>query len=218
MSAGWLRWLVLSLVVANLGLVMLILHTPSDPAPLARDEAPPLDPGLPSLELVTELDNQSRPADTSEPVCYTIGPLASIEAQQRAQDRLRPFAEAIRTRQTIAERELGWWVYLPANSRSEAVGLSRDLASRGVEDYYVVTSGALENTVSVGLFSQIENARARRERIRALGFEAEIEARRESTPSYWVDYRIQPGERSPWRFIVRSNPDSQQRDIPCFDE
>jgi hypothetical protein len=213
MSGTW-RWLALALLLLNLTLAGLYLFGRA-PSPPER-EIPPLDPGLPSLELVTELVHERRSPGAE--LCYTIGPLASELSLQRAEDRLRPFANAIRSRRTEADSDRGWWVYLPANSRAEAISLSRELAAQGVEDFYVVTSGPLENTVSVGLFQNMDNARGRQARVRALGFDVQIEVRREVIDQFWVDYRIDPDERSPWRFIVRSSPGSQHREIPCWDD
>ncbi len=208
------RWATLVLLTLNL-VLMLWWLTGAEPEP-QRPAIPPLDPSLPRLELVAELAHE--PRDPGAEFCYTIGPLPTLLAQQRAEDRLRPFASAIRTRQTSADSDRGWWVYLPASSRTEATSLSRELAQRGVEDYYVVTSGALENTVSVGLYENIDNARTRQARVRAMGFDAQLEVRRETIPQFWVDYRIVPDERSPWRFIVRASPGAQHREIPCWDE
>lgn len=180
-----------------------------------RPPIPPLDESLPRLELVAELSEGPQAAGVER--CYTIGPLPTLLSQQRAEDRLRPFASDMRTRQTSADSDRGWWVYLPASNRAEATSLSRELAERGLEDYYVITSGAMENSVSVGLYSSIDNARARQARVRGLGFNAQLEVRRETIPQFWIDYRIDPEERSPWRFIVRSSPGSQHREIPCWD-
>lgn len=212
--SGYWRWLALGLLIVNFGVLFLILF--STPPPAVEREIPPLDPALPTLELVTELaGSDARPGAD---LCYTIGPLANELTGERAVDRLRPFAKAMRARQTSADSDRGWWVYLPANSRAEAVSLSRELAERGVEDFYVVTSGSLENTVSVGLFQSIDNARSRQGRIQSLGFDVQLEVRREVIEQFWVDYRIGPDQRSPWRFIVRSSPGSQHREIPCWDD
>jgi hypothetical protein len=212
-APGW-RWIALGLLTLNLvlGLFWLSGETENE---AERATIPPLDPALPRLQLVAELSD-----DRAEPTaerCFTIGPLPTLLSQQRAEDRLRPFASDQRSRQTTADSDRGWWVYLPATSRAEATSLSRELAQRGVEDYYVVTSGAMENSVSVGLYENVNNARARQARIRTLGFDAQMEVRRESIPQFWVDYRIAPDERSPWRFIVRASPGAQHREIPCWD-
>jgi len=215
MTAPIWRWIALILLALNLGLGLFWLNSGSETDP-ERTTAPPLDESLPRLELVTELAVE--PVNPTAERCYTIGPLPTLLAQQRAEDRLRAFASAQRSRQTTADSDRGWWVYLPASSRAEATSLSRELAQRGVEDYYVVTSGAMENSVSVGLYEDVNNARARQSRVRSLGFDAQMEVRRETIPQFWVDYRIAPEERSPWRFIVRASPGAQHREIPCWDE
>lgn len=215
MNAAMWRWVALILLTANLGVGLAWLSGRPE-APIERAPLPPLDESLPRLELVSELSQA--PIDPTAERCYTIGPLPTLLAQQRGEDRLRSFASAQRSRQTTADSDRGWWVYLPASSRAEATSLSRELAQRGVEDYYVVTSGAMENSVSVGLYENIDNARARQARIRALGFDAQLEVRRETIPQFWIDYRIAPDERSPWRFIVRASPGAQHREIPCWDE
>jgi hypothetical protein len=92
---------------------------------------------------------------------------------------LRPFVSELRLRQTSADHDRGWWVYLPASNRSEALQLTRQLAEAEVEDYYVVAGGDMENSVSVGLYQSIDNARNRQARIRSLGFDAQMEVRRE---------------------------------------
>lgn len=214
MNMSLWRWVAIGLLTLNLILLLWWL-TGAEPEPV-RPDIPPLDESLPRLELVAEMANG--PQDPNAELCYSIGPLPTLLSQQRAEDRLRPFASAVRSRQTTADSDRGWWVYLPASNRAEATSLSRELAQRGVEDYYVVTSGAMENSVSVGLYESIDNARGRQARIRALGFNAQLEVRRESIPQFWVDYRIAPDERSPWRFIVRASPGAQHREIPCFDD
>jgi len=215
MNAPFWRWVALILLVLNLGLGLVWLNSGPKPA-VERSAIPPLDDDLPRLQLVTELS--AEPIDPAAERCYTIGPLPTLLAQQRAEDRLRAFASAQRSRQTSADSDRGWWVYLPASSRAEATSLSRELAQRGVEDYYVVTSGTMENSVSVGLYENVDNARARQTRVRSLGFDAQMEVRRETIPQFWIDYRIAPDERSPWRFIVRASPGAQHREIPCWNE
>jgi len=215
MKAPVWRWAALALLTLNLVLALFWLSGETE-SRAERTTVPPLDPALPRLELVAELSDDR--LDVTAERCYTIGPLPTLLSQQRAEDRLRPFASAQRSRQTTADSDRGWWVYLPAGSRAEATSLSRELARRGVEDYYVVTSGAMENSVSVGLYENVDNARGRQARIRSLGFDAQMEVRRESIPQFWIDYRIAPDERSPWRFIVRASPGAQHREIPCWDE
>lgn len=208
--AAW-RWLIALLLIANTLALVVYLRGETSPQPPAS--APPELPAeWPRLVLVTE----AAPATAEAEKCFSIGPLPSLLAQQRAEDRLRPVASLIRTRQTVSERDRGWWVYLPAGSRSQALDLTRQLAERGLEDFFVVTRGEMENVVSVGLFERIENARSRQRQIRDAGFNAQMEIRRESTPQFWVDYRAESGLETPWPFIVEASPGAQHRAIPCF--
>lgn len=212
-SFNW-RWLAVALLTVNA--VLLVLgQFGSAPLPARSDEPPPLDPALPRAEFIRHTSSDN-PADES--ACYTIGPLPTLLAQQRAVDRLLTFTSELDTRQTVADRDRGWWVYLPSTSRSEALALTRRLAESDIDDYYVVAGGSLENAVSVGLYENIDNARERQRRIRSLGFDAQLEVRRERVPQFWVDYRGLAGETPPWRFIVRASPGSQRLPIPCPDD
>lgn len=215
MTSTRLQWLAVGLLTVNLAIWMLGLHQgPAAPAAADR-QVPTLPADLPRLVLVTETEALGTGNDES--LCFTIGPLTGREAQDIAVERLRPFADSIRPRQSQADNDRGWWVYLPANSRAEARGLTRALAAAGDRDFYIITSGPMENRVSVGLFQRNDNAQGRASRLRALGFDAQVEIQRETIAQYWVDYRIGAEERSPWRFIIRTSPGATHRPIPCFD-
>ena len=210
------RWIVLGLLVLNIAVGFGFLLS-GGPVESDVPEIPPLEPDINQPPLVSEVV-ATTPIASAGPSCYTIGPLPTLLAQQRAEDRLSPFVSSLRLRQTNADHDRGWWVYLPANNRSEALQLTRELAEADVEDYYVVAGGQMENSVSVGLYENIDNARRRQSRIRALGFNAQLEVRREIVPQFWVDYQVEAGEDPPWRFILRASPGAQRVSIPCFDQ
>ncbi len=205
------RILVVGLLAANILLTSARILAPA-PVPEVRD-LPPL-PDAPRLLQVEEVS--LTPGLPGQDQCFTIGPLSTVLQKRRAEDRLRPFVDGMRARETIADRDRGWWVYLPAvASRQDALTQARRLAEQGVEDYYVVTSGDMENTVSLGLYEDQANARQRQARIRSMGFDAQMSVRRESVPRFWVDYVLPDGERSPWRFILRASPGASHFPIPC---
>src|SRR6056297_38867 len=207
---GFWRIAVIVLVLANgLVLVLRMLQPETQPLP----EAPPPDPAVPEAELVADA---YRRATASGPRCFTIGPLATLIQQSRAEDRLRPFANQLRLRTTQADRDRGWWVFVSAPSRSAAISLARRSAERDVEDYFVVADADLPDAVSLGLFEDLDNARRRLSSIRRLGFDAQLSIRREEIPQFWIDYQIDPGTRSPWRFILRASPGARNFEIPCF--
>ncbi|MDT8410556.1 MAG: hypothetical protein RQ741_13240 [Wenzhouxiangellaceae bacterium] len=209
MMAFW-RIAVMTLLLLNSAIVVLRLL---QPAPAPAPELPPPAPDVPEVELVA---SAYRKATGSAPRCYTLGPLTTLVQQSRAQDRLRPFANQLRMRTTQADNDRGWWVFVATPSRSAAIAMSQNLAERGLEDYYIVADESLPDAVSLGLYSDLENARRRRAQVRKMGFNAQLSIRREDTPQFWIDYQIDPGQRSPWRFILRSSPGARHFEIPCF--
>ncbi|MEE4638559.1 MAG: SPOR domain-containing protein [Wenzhouxiangella sp.] len=210
------RWLVAVLLIANSVVLVLFLRGDGR-GETPEPDLPPLPAEWPRLVLVAE-DRPRAVESRQTQRCFSIGPLPSLLAQQRAEDRLRPLSSRVRTRQTISDRDRGWWVYLPAGSRTQALDLTRQLAERGLEDFFVVTRGQMENVVSVGLFESVDNARARQRQVIDAGFSAQMEIRRESTPQFWVDYQADPGMETPWRFIIEASPGAQHRAIPCFSD
>jgi len=208
MTGIW-RIAVLVLLLANCALLLTrLLDTRSDAPP-----ALPVDTRIPQAELLIESDGDDR---ASGPRCFTIGPMSTLVQQQRAEDRLMPFADRLRLRSTEADRDRGWWVFVTATGRSAAIETARELAERGVDDYFVVADRALPDAISLGLYEERENARQRLRQIRALGFDAQMSIRREAIPQFWIDYQIDPGQRAPWRFILRASPGARNFRIPCW--
>jgi len=203
------RIAVVVLLLGNAGLLVMRLLAPAVEPP----SAPPRGPAGPEATLVEAEESAGR---AGGPRCFTIGPLVTQVQQQRARDRLRPFADRIRLRTTEADRDRGWWVFVTAASRTAAIETARELAERGVDDYFVVADAELPNAVSLGLFEELDNARRRQADIRKLGFDAQLSVRREIVPQFWIDYQIDPGDRAPWRFILRASPGARQLRIPCW--
>ena len=85
--------------------------------------------------------------------------------------------------------------------------------SRGLRDYYVVTAGDQQNTVSLGLFRDLENAQRRQADVAELGYVATIEARTEPVPQWWVD--IAAPEGFDWTRVLPGST-AQARSVPCF--
>jgi hypothetical protein len=107
---------------------------------------------------------------------------------------LSPLAARIQYREVPATEVRGYRVFLSAAaSREDALAAARQLAARGVRDYYVVTAGDQENTVSLGLFNELANAEKRREEIAAQGFNARLEPRTEQATQWWIDLVSEPG-------------------------
>jgi len=160
---------------------------------------PPPEPvsDTPTLVLLHEREAQAMEeaataattAAAGDTVCETIGPFATQSSLQRALDLIGAQALRAQFQEQSVENTRGYWVYLPAyESREAALKSARQLNAASVRDYYVVTAGDHENTVSLGLFRSRENASQRQAQIAALGFPARLEERTEVTRQFWIDY------------------------------
>jgi len=217
------RVLFLLLLAANLGFGAWLVLAP----PVAVAQLPPTDPGIAVLTLLNERDgalaDAAELARAPEPIgadrdlrCTTLGPFPTQSDLRRAMTALTPLTERIQFRESRALRSRGWWVYLPAfASRDAALSAARELSSKGVRDYYVVTAGDQENTISLGLFRDGDNAARRRDEVKALGLDVQLNERTEDTPEYWLDYAVSPAQQFDWRDRVPDRLELSARDLPC---
>ena len=215
-----LRGLVVFLACLNLGVgLWWFLH---------RDFVPPQPPaqeeGTGTLVLLGEAEAPP-PADLADvgavPVpmpaaaaCLSIGPFGTPAELRGAMSALTPLVARIQFREVTAQALRGYRVYLPAaGNREEALAAARQLAARGVRDYYVVTAGEEENTVSLGLFRDLGNAEKRREELAALGFQPVLEPRTGGGSEWWIDVAAEPG--FDWRTPLPRPEGIQARDVAC---
>lgn len=228
-----MRILVLILLLLNLGYFAWRMTAGEPPPP-----APAAEPQVPGLVLLSERRpaEQAPPAPVAEPVpaegaapqptpaapprrCYTLGPLRSEKTAQLLQERLEAAGVAAKRRALEQEEVAGYWVYLPPRpSRQAALALAKELARKGIKDYYVVGPGEYEHAVSLGLFSEQPRAERRAEYIRSLGYEPVTAVRYRSRTLYWLDYEEGDGvELDPqvWRGVATESGDLQRLDRDC---
>ncbi|MCO5095057.1 SPOR domain-containing protein [Denitratimonas tolerans] len=181
---------------------LVLLSEEEDPAPagdlrLAEPDGPPEPtPGLDRL------------------VCLEIGPFLTQADLRRAMNAFTPSAERLQFRETRALASRGYWVYLPAQgSRDAALATARELSAKGLRDYYVVAAGERENTISLGLFREMNNARQRHEQVRALGFDAQLQTRSDEIPNYWIDLMVD--KEFDWQSRVAGYPGVTAATVAC---
>ncbi len=217
------RILFLLLLAANLGLAAWLWLAPR---PVAG--APPInDAGVARLILLSEqsdaLANTAELATTPlsnsdllELRCTRLGPFPSQADLRRALTVLTPLTERIQFRETRTSKSRGFWVYLPAfGTRDQALGKARELSAKGIRDYYVVTAGDQQNTISLGLFRDRANADSRRNELVGLGFQAQMRERRDDTPEYWLEYATRPDQQFDWRDRVPDVGELSAEATPC---
>lgn len=218
----FVRLLFLLLLALNLGAAAWLLFGPVP----ARMPPPPSDRGVPELRLLSErpaLPAKPRtavaPVASSAPVeaCSTLGAFATTADMRAAMQALSPHVARIQYREEQVTHSHGFWVYLPATaSREAALDEARKLAAKGINDYYVVTAGDSQNTVSLGLYDSESNAQNRVDKLQQLGFPAKVKQRVDTEPAYWVDYAVASGTAFDWRTWLPGRNDLQSKPVDCF--
>jgi cell division septation protein DedD len=221
----FVRALFLLLLAANLGAASWLVFAPD----MRATEAPASDPGVPKLALLSERDRgddasaelaappETR-ADLRNDECHSIGTFPTQADVRAAISTLTPLTRRIQFREAHATQARGYWVYLPAlQTREQALAAARQLSSKGVRDYYVVTAGDQQNTISLGLFRDQGNAERRRAEIAALGFTPQSIARTEELPVYWLDYATDRAHPLDWRSRLGAGAAAlKEQAIECF--
>lgn len=217
------RFLFLLLLALNLGAGAWLLfgRIPVRPLP------PATDPGVAELRLISEARPSAPAAGTSgrapassQPAaetCTTLGPFTTTVDMRTAMQALSPHVARIQYHQEQVDRSHGFWVYLPATAtREAALDEARALAAKGINDYYVVTAGDSQNTVSLGLFDDASNAQNRMAALKKLGFPAQVRQRIDTEPAYWVDYAVPADAAFDWKAWLPGRNDLQSKSIDCF--
>jgi hypothetical protein len=216
------RAIVLLLVVMNLGaFAWWTLHAGERPTPVPTTQS-----GVAPLVLLSESESAHQRGSSDEldaapdpnsatPHCQSIGPLATPADLRRAMNTLTPLVGRIQYRQAHGSELHGYRVFVPAlESRDAALEAARKLAAKDIKDYYVVTSGAQENTISLGLFRDLVNAEKRRDEVRALGFDARLEPRLDDAQQYWIDVAV--ARDFDWSQHLTGYTGLTAKDIACF--
>jgi hypothetical protein len=190
--------------------------------PEAQEKSPPAtDPGVAALVMLSESETPApaREIDLGADAmaaysqCLSIGPFSTPADLRKAINLLTPRVGRIQYREVDATATRGYRVYLPAaGNRAQALATARALAAKGINDYYVVTAGDQQDTVSLGLFRELANAKARRDEVAALGYQPIIDARTEQVPQWWVDVAAPPEMK--WQDVM-SGEGLQALPISC---
>jgi hypothetical protein len=164
------------------------------------------------------IDPGPQPAnDPKKENCLSIGAFATQADVRAALKALTPLVARIQFRETRVTEVRGYWVYLPAPAnRERALDIARQLSSKGISDYYVVTAGEQPNAISLGLFHEAANAQKRLDEIRALGFTPGMTRRSDEVPIYWIDIAQASDTPIDWRAHIPPRSELHARPIDCF--
>ncbi len=198
--------------------------------PQTQSDFKVVDEGITKLQLISEVepskinnstntlntDNNNALNDNLQQLCYSAGPF-DIEANvHAAQERLDQIVLKTQIRKLTTTQEAGYWVYLPAlASRAEALKKGRELAAAFVKDYYVVTSGDNENSISLGLYREPYNADSRIVELSTKGFQVKKEVRIEQWPEFWLDFSITETQTTLLPDLKDNYPNISQNEVSC---
>jgi hypothetical protein len=187
------------------------LVEPTTPPLRLLAEAEPVPDEVAAAEVVGPPQPELEPARRR---CLEIGPFLTQVDLRRAVNALMPVAERIQYRDTRTTIRRGFRVFIPPPpTREEALATARELSARGLRDYYVVTAGAEQNTVSLGLYRDEDNARRRHREVTAMGFDVRLEPRNEEIAQYWVDLEVDA--EFDWRSALGGSASVGSRELPC---
>jgi len=173
-----------------------------DRAPLARQLEPQKLRIVPERELAQlrsaapapekPKPKPAAPAPEATPVaCVEWGSFSPADASRAAQ-RLEPLALGARLAQYRGEEIASWWVHMaPQGNRAGALKKAAELKQLGVFDYFIVQdTGALRWSLSLGVFSTEDAAKAHLEALRGQGVRSAVIGRRETrVPKVWFQVR-----------------------------
>jgi len=196
--------------------------------PQTKSDFKVVDQGMTKLQLISEIEpqkNTNNPPTTLnnsnlngdiQQLCYSAGPF-DVEANvHAAQETLNQVVLKTNIRKITTTQEAGYWVYLPAlASRTEALKKGRELAAAFVKDYYVVTSGDNENSISLGLYREPYNADNRIAELSTKGFKVNKEIRIEQWPEFWLDFSISETQTDKLPNLKDTYPDISQNEVIC---
>ena len=214
-------WLVLGrddahrLAIADPGVATLQLLSERGTAP-ASSVLPAASASAPAPQsTITNVPVAAAPAPGRR-VCLTLGPFATEPEARNARRVLAGDTARSRQRQELSQQSRGWWVYLPAlPTHAQALAEAQRLQAKKIADYFVVSTGDQPNTISLGVFNDLANARKRRDQVTAAGFAAAISERSESVPQYWLDVVLAADHGESWRQRV-TKLDSGVHSTGCF--
>jgi uncharacterized protein YjeT (DUF2065 family) len=155
----------------------------------------------------------------AEKQCRTVGVFEKRSEAELISVQLRALGLNPEISSETSNSQAGFWVLIPARAnRAEAVATAKNLEEAGVTDIWRFTSGELAHAISLGLFTDLERAQARREQITSLGFGPQVRPRFRQQTSYWVSYSFTgetPVSEGKWQELLRIEPQMEIKTTSC---
>ena len=160
-----------------------------DPRPAGITETQPSSQAESPADVVTVAEigalTALQPPAAAVPLsCYTVGPFLAEAELEQAAARLDALELESSQRSAEARHQIGWWIYIPAMPRKEALRFKAQLDKHKDKEYYI----GRENVLSLGAFKSKARADRRMKQLHKIGIkEAVLEARYKTRNEYWLD-------------------------------
>ena len=211
-----MRWLAFLLVLINVGFFGWHFWLPG---PL-RDQPPPRSfEAAPSLDRLGEVDLddfvkrvplplRTSGAGAGEAACFAVGPLTGDYSEGAVMGRVREWLKSRGGRvglRTGRYHEISYyWVYLPpVGTRDAAQDRVKELTANAFGNSIVIPEGNMKNAVSIGVYGLRSALERDLTRLKAKGFEPEVNRVRRTGRSIWFTAQFPAGYEFPVkRFAV----------------
>ena len=134
----------------------------------------------------------AEPLEPSPPArvyCYTLGPFSDEAAVLDIKSQISEQVQDLLVRKREESERHRYWIYLPPlENRQQAIAMSKSLARRKINDYYIVRSGDKNNSISLGHFREKNHADRRVRELKKLGVDAQMEVIYRQYSLFWLDY------------------------------
>lgn len=119
--------------------------------------------------------------------CYAVNGIENSSAARSVANWFTSRGATAREQTRLAQASIFYEVYLPPmKSRSATDDEMRRMRADGFVDIMRISSGPLENGVSVGAYRKLGNAERRVKTFRTKGYEVEFKPRDKTRTTYWV--------------------------------
>ncbi|WP_020404985.1 hypothetical protein [Hahella ganghwensis] len=119
-------------------------------------------------------------------LCFLIGPMEGEDQAALLQKDLLELQVETRIHQNTIQLAPEYWIYLePLDSRKAAIIKLKELQVRKI-DSYLIAQGELRNGISLGLFRNIDSAKALQSQRVRQGFDAKMKELPREKVEYWL--------------------------------
>jgi hypothetical protein len=165
--------------------------------------------GLPGIDALT----LSQPPGVGMPAaCQALGPFFVEDELHAVAGRLGELGQEPRQRIVEVSRENGYWVYLPAMKRAQALQIAQQLDEQNDHEYYI----GRDNFMSLGTFKELSRAEIRLRQLHKMGLDAILEARHVTQDAYWLEIRDEAAAAPVLDEVMGENPDLRLRVLACL--